>query len=623
MKFLKYILSGFSRVMSVDAEFLSDSTGTIPRRILCLVFKDIKTGEIFRYWVDKQEHVPHFFDYERTLFISFSATAEHGVFQQLHHGKPKYMWDCFVENKCLYLPFLAKNKIGLIDTCGRYNIDTISKEQKDWEQDRILRRNEFKDLPFEYSLEEQQKILDYCQSDVEENAQLFIAQCQDIENKNKLETEADFKRALYEITFRGYSQANFAQIERNGFTVDTGLVNTFNTYWPLVKETIIERYNKKLDVYEGLVLKKSKFDKLVLKCGLGSRWPRLKSGNFTTNDDVLKRFETEHELINEFRQLQKLINTTKLGFYEPSEDGRVRANLNGFGSITSRCQPSNSKYPLGASKWARNFIKPQWGHVLYYLDYSAQEPAIAGFLSKDPELLAAYQTPDLYINTAQKIKMITDPNATKETHEVERNIVKDLFLAQNYGMGAKTISKRLGCSLLKARGFLNKFHNLFKVYNRVRDGWIDGSAITGHLRSPLGWQRWILGNKKWKDGKRVSIKNQLKNFIIQTTGADILRKAIQKLHDNNIRVMATLHDAVLIEVPTSDLGQKDRAKSLMELAAKEIVGGVIRVDEEAITSNWKQKPKHQKLFDEIFNEIEKYKKSQPTNHQSSRVLEAR
>ena len=61
---------------------------------------------------------------------------------------------------------------------------------------------------------------------------------------------------------------------------------------------------------------------------------------------------------------------------------------------------SNSKYPLGASKWARNFIKPQWGHVLYYLDYSAQEPAIAGFLS-DPELLAAYQS-QIYILTQLK-----------------------------------------------------------------------------------------------------------------------------------------------------------------------------------------------------------------------------
>ena len=81
MKFLKYILNGFSRVLSVDAEFLSDSSGTIPHRILCLVFKDISTGEIFRYWIDGQNNVPHFFDYEKVLLVSFQANAEHGVFQ--------------------------------------------------------------------------------------------------------------------------------------------------------------------------------------------------------------------------------------------------------------------------------------------------------------------------------------------------------------------------------------------------------------------------------------------------------------------------------------------------------------------------------------------------------------
>lgn len=623
MEFLKFIKNGFGKVLSVDAEFLSDSSGTIPQRILCLVFKDIFNDDVYRYWVDGQNNIPHFFDYEDTLLISFNAVAEHGVFQQLLHGKPKYMWDCFVENKCLYLPFLAKNKTGLIDTCARYNIETISKSQKDHELDRILRRNEFKDLPFMYSKEEQKEIMNYCQSDVEENAKLFISQCIDIQNKNQLRTEEDFKRALFEITFRGYSQANFAQIERNGFTIDTGLVNEFNNYWPLVKNTVIERHNKELDVFEGASLRKSKFDKLVLRCGLGSRWPRLRSGNFTTNDDVVKRFEEDHPLIKKFRQLNKLLNTTKLGFYSPSEDGRVRASLNGFGSITSRCQPSNAKFPLGASKWTRNFIKPSWGYELWYLDYTAQEPAIAGYLSQDPELLSAYQTPDIYITTAQKIGMITDPNATKETHKVERGIVKDLFLAQNYGMGVKELSKRLGCSLLKARGYLNKFHRLFKVYNKKRDAWIDGSAITGHLRSPLGWQRWILGNKKWKDGKRVSIKNQLKNFIIQTTGADILRKAIQKLHDNNIKIMATLHDAILIEIPRGETGIKNHAKFLMELASKEIVGGTIRVDEELILTNWKQEKKHQDLFDEIFSEIKNYKKLQPTNNSIEELLEAR
>ena len=42
---------------------------------------------------------------------------------------------------------------------------------------------------------------------------------------------------------------------------------------------------------------------------------QVKKWNFTTNDDVVKRFEEDHPLIKEFRQLNKLINTTKLGFY--------------------------------------------------------------------------------------------------------------------------------------------------------------------------------------------------------------------------------------------------------------------------------------------------------------------
>jgi hypothetical protein len=44
----------------------------------------------------------------------------------------------------------------------------------------------------------------------------------------------------------------------------------------------------------------------------------------------------------------------------------------------------------------------------------------------------------------------------------------------------------------------------------------------------------------------------------------------------------------------------------MELASKEVVGGIIRVDREPILTNWKQEKKHQDLFDEIFSEIELY-----------------
>ena len=58
----------------------------------------------------------------------------------------------------------------------------------------------------------------------------------------------------------------------------------------------------------------------------------------------------------------------------------------------------------------------------------------------------------------------------------------------------------------------------------------------------------------------------------------------------------------------------------MEIAAKDIVGGIIRVDEEVIETNWKQKEKHQELFDEIFKEIEIYENQQPTNDLLPQVL---
>ena len=53
----------------------------------------------------------------------------------------------------------------------------------------------------------------------------------------------------------------------------------------------------------------------------------------------------------------------------------------------------------------------------------------------------------------------------------------------------------------------------------------------------------------------------------------------------------------------------ERAKEIMVHASEKVVGGQIRVDAEVIEGNWKQDSKHQEVFDEIFYEINKYKKS--------------
>tara|TARA_R110000744_G_scaffold111958_1_gene210150 strand:- start:528 stop:2390 length:1863 start_codon:yes stop_codon:yes gene_type:complete len=613
VKFLDYIRNGFTRVLAVDTEYLSDITGTIPQRVLCVVYIDIFTGEVFRFWEDNKRTGHRHFDYDECLLVSFSATAEYGSYLNLLHGKPKYMWDCFVENKRLYFPFIGKDKTGMLDTCGRYNIENIGEADKEEELDFILKRNKYEGQPFEYDSKDQKRIMDYCQSDVEATAQLFISQAQDIEVKNHL-TKETFEQELWQICFRGYVQGCVAQIERNGIPVDNYRVSLFRDYWPKVKDTIITKINKRLNVYrEDLSFSNELFKGLVARAGLKNSWPVLKSGYYSRNDKVVEKFEDHHPLIKEYRQLSKLLNTTKLSFYLTGNDGRVRARLNMFGTLTSRCSPSSSKYPLGASKWARNFIKPSMGNRLVYIDYVAQEPAIQGYLSGDETLIKNYLNGDVYINTAISMGLINDPNATKKSHRKQRDVIKELFLANTYGMGPHSVAERLDVSLFKAKESLKRFKDMYKTYFKARDGWLNGTAITGNLRTQMGWQRFIKGNKKWKDGKAVSITNQLKNFLIQSTGADILRKAIVKLTDNHFKIVATLHDAILVEIDCMNFKEDlSQCRTLMEKSAEEVCGGIIRTDAEIIESNWKQDSKHQELFDEIFEEIRKYKIEETT-----------
>ena len=87
------------------------------------------------------------------------------------------------------------------------------------------------------------------------------------------------------------------------------------------------------------------------------------------------------------------------------------------------------------------------------------------------------------------------------------------------------------------------------------------------------------------------------------------------LTNANIKVCAAVHDAFLIECPIPEHKDQIRiASKHMIDAARHIVGGEIQVDAEIIKGNWIQLGKDgnpnedQKIFDTIFEKINKYKK---------------
>ena len=620
MKFLNYIESQYDKVLAVDTEFLFDTTKTIPEKVICFCYTDIFSGEVTRKWVyDKKDYTPHF-DYENVLLVTYNATAEIGSYLKQLHGRPKNIWDAYIETSRLYKPMrMGKGALTLLTTAENYGIeDRLTVVEKERNLDLILRRNEFSSLPFDYTLTEQKQILDYCQSDTEILRQLFIKQVLDIETKLDLKTEEDFERELWQIQNRGYAIGCVSLVERNGIPVDTKLISMFNEAWPKVKDNLIRKINKDIDVFtDDLVFNHKKFDELIIRNKLTHRWQRMKSGHFTTNKKVIKN-HLDNEDIKKFNEIRTFQNMTKLTSYSPGQDGRVRTSINMFGTVTGRASPSSARYPFSASKWARNFIKPSYGSYLVYIDYTSQEPGIMGYLSKDENLIKAYQSGDIYIHTAKLFNYLPE-NAVRDKKNKERedirNLFKVLYLANSYGQGPRAVAEALRCTENHAKFLQKKYREIYHKYFTWIEGFIEAGLHKKYLTTIYGWQRHIKDLFQTKDGKRTDIRRSLLNWPIQSHGAEILRKALIDLTDDNFEVCALVHDAVLIQIPIPEFKQRlEEAKQIMVNASVDVVGGPIRVDHEVIKSNYVQEGKDQKLFEEIMNEINTYTRTELNVH---------
>jgi len=603
MSFLNYIRESFSRVLVEDSEFVFDTTKTTRKRVVCFVYIDVFTGEKFRYWENKLGSSPRHFDYDEVLLINYNATAEVGSHLKQLHGKPRNVWDALIENYRLYKNVrYGKGANTLLATAEFYGIeDRISEKEKD-DNVKLIVENET------YTLEQQKQILDYCESDTELLRKIFIKQVEDIQDKNKLKTESDFKKELWQILNRGTALSCVSQVERNGIPIDNPLLNKFRTYWPHVKNKLIRRYNKDLGVFtDDLVFNHAKFNELIIKNGLADRWIRMKNGNFTTNKNYLRKF-LRIPFIKKLMEIRTFQNMTKLVNYKIGDDGRARTSLNFFNAITGRATPSSSYYPFGGPKWVRNFIKPSWGNYLVYIDYVSQEPAIMGYLSGDQELIKVYQSgEDIYIAMAKQFQMVPEL-ATKSSHKSERKVFKTLYLAGSYGAGPGYVSDEIKCSVSRAKELLIKFKRKYKTYFRWIDGILEGALDRGKIETIFGWQRYITDLYQYKNGKRVDVRRSLLNWPIQSHGAEILRRALIDLCDEHFEVCATVHDAVLIQIPTCDLKSRlEEAKQIMVNASRFVVGGPIRVDHEIIKGNFEQEPEDQIIFNEIMKEIDIYK----------------
>jgi hypothetical protein len=454
---------------------------------------------------------------------------------------PANVLDLFTEFRCLTNGLRLAHGNGLLGALMHFGLPGIGGEQKDTMRDLILTAGP-------WSSAEQLAILDYCETDVVALDNLLTA----------MHDQIDWPRAL----LRGRYMQAVSLIQMNGVPIDIDALAKLQTHWLAIQDQLIADIDRDYGVFEGRTFKARRWeDYLVAK---DIPWPRLESGRLDMCDATFREMARTYIEVAPIRELRSALSEMRLANLQVGDDERNRCLLSPFRARTGRNQPSNSKFIFGPSVWLRGLIRPKPGWGLAYVDWSQQEFGIAAALSGDPAMMEAYRSGDPYLAFAIQAGAVPK-NATKKTHEAEREQFKACVLAVQYGMGEASLAARINQPVARARQLLELHRRTYRQFWKWSDCAVDEAVLGGRLWAGFGWQ--IHTRDELND-------RSLRNFPMQANGAEMLRIASILLTEAGIRVCAPVHDALLIEAPLDELDQAIAAtKSLMQEASRIVLDG--------------------------------------------------
>jgi DNA polymerase I len=118
-------------VIAADFEFeFGGHAGNRPSPV-CMVAKDLRTGQTWRVWRGEFDIVPPFPIGADALFIAFYSSAELGCFKALGWPMPVNVLDLFVEFRNRLNGLDVPAGFGLIGALTYFGLDNIGAVEKD------------------------------------------------------------------------------------------------------------------------------------------------------------------------------------------------------------------------------------------------------------------------------------------------------------------------------------------------------------------------------------------------------------------------------------------------------------------------------------------------------------
>lgn len=292
------------------------------------------------------------------------------------------------------------------------------------------------------------------------------------------------------------------------------------------------------------------------------------SGNLSLDKEVLGGLIGKHplaDLVHEYKRAVKFSTAYFKGTLDRLDGLYVHASINTLGARTARysvSKPPFQQLPSSDVQVRRMVIPEQGGHLLS-VDYSNIEVRLLAHLSKEEKMLAAFNDgEDIHMSMAREMY---GPDAGPK----ERKKSKSGTLGRQYGIGADTFAVQQGMTVDEARSFLSYYDATFPgvpefidavtemAEERYRD---EGVA---YITTPAGRFQPLLPSEA-RDHRYYA----LVNFACQSWAADIMKRAIARVHQSEIGefMRMPVHDEILFATPEGvdprEVGQL--AREIME-----------------------------------------------------------
>jgi DNA polymerase I len=546
----------FREVWAVDCEFVAGD-GARPKPV-CMVARELGSGRLIRLWQDELGPRPPFVVDDSTLFVAFYASAELGCFLELGWPIPTRILDLYVEFRNLTNGIQLPAGRGLLSALSHHGISAITAEQKTEERGLVMRGGP-------WSAAERRRILDYCQTDVDPLGALLERMLPGI-----MARPNGFGQAM----LRGRYMAAVAHMECTGVPIDVDLLGRLRAHWGAIKRDLVDAIDKDYGVFDGTTFKSGLFAGYLVDNGID--WPRSEAGRLQLDRETFRDMAKRYPQLEPLKDLRHSLSELRLEKLAVGPDGRNRVLISPFGASSGRNTPSNSRFIFGPSVWLRGLIKPPEARALAYLDWKSQEVYVAAQLSGDQALMDAVTSGDPYLAFA-KMAGLAPADATKESHKAIRDLCKTCVLGTNYGMRARSLALRTGLSVIEAEDLLRRLAQAFPMFSAWADHVTSVGQLAGYLSTVFGWT--------WRTENALR-PTTLRNFPMQSNGAEMLRLACCLATERGIDVCAPIHDALLIEGPTSSIDDVvDTTRAAMAEASKVVLAGV-EVDTDVEVIRW-------------------------------------